>query len=81
MAKKVTIHVEPTVLRSNYSHKKFDPPITVWLNEAATDSIRCHRVEIKGPSVLVHSEEPHKSGSGARVWIECDLNDVIIRRI
>lgn len=33
------------------------------------------RVEINGPSVLVHSETPDKCG--ARVWIEADSKDLV----
>lgn len=68
------IHVNQHVIRANKKHGASDPPLTV---KTYRENLRCHEVEILGPSRLVYSPEKPLS-CGARVWIETQA-DVLVR--
>ena len=60
------IHINKHIIAGNRKHGRNDAPISVKVGK---ENHRCHNVEIKGPSVLVHRpDKPLKCG--AKVWIE-----------
>jgi len=60
------IHVNQHVIRANTKSGSRDAPISV---KTSRGNIRCHEVEIHGPSALVYSPD-RPLACGARVWIE-----------
>ena len=71
---KTIIHVNKQIIAANRKHGKDDPPLTV---KTYKSNIKCHEVEILGPSYVVHSpNKPLKCG--ARVWIETEADVVCI---
>jgi hypothetical protein len=52
--------------------KKGEPALIV---RSYKNSQHFSRIEVNGPSVLVHSAEPDRCG--ARVWIEADTADLV----
>lgn len=65
---KKRIHINKHVIAGNKKHGRNDPPITV---KTYKSNDKCHRVEIDGPSVLVHSPDKPLN-CGAVVWIETE---------
>ena len=65
---KTIIHVGQQTIAQNRKYGTNEPPLIVRTYKGAR---RAHRIEIKGPSSIVHS--PHKPlPCGARVWIETE---------
>ncbi len=71
---KARIHVNMHVIRANAKHGTADPAITV---KTYKDNRRAKEVTIDGPSKVVYRPDQPLS-CGARVWIECDNEDVKI---
>ena len=60
------IHINKHVIAANRKHGRNDPPVTC---KVGRENHKGHRVEISGPSVVVHSPgKPMKCG--AVIWIE-----------
>ena len=72
---KAKIHVNMHVIRSNKKNNADDPPLTV---KTYKENRKAKEVSINGPSKVVYSPEKPLS-CGARVWIECDNEDVQIK--
>jgi len=71
---KARIHVNMHIIRANAKHGTDEPAITV---KTYKDNRRAREVSIDGPSKVVYRPEQPLS-CGARVWIECDNDDVKI---
>jgi hypothetical protein len=70
------IHVNQHVIRANKREGTDKAPITV---KTYRDNIRCHGVEVQGPSLVVYSPDKPLS-CGARVWIETEAEITTIDR-
>ena len=66
------IHINQHVIRSNKKHNKREPVITC---KTYKSNDYAHRVKINGPSEVIYSPDKPLS-CGARMWIECDSDDV-----
>ena len=73
---KAKIHVNMHIIRSNKKNNENNPPLTV---KTYKQNRKASEVSISGPSKVVYSPERPLS-CGARVWIECDSEDVQIKQ-
>tara|TARA_R100001463_G_scaffold123794_3_gene180618 strand:- start:297 stop:521 length:225 start_codon:yes stop_codon:yes gene_type:complete len=73
---KAKIHVNMHIIRSNKKNNENNPPLTV---KTYKENRKAKEVSISGPSKVVYSPENPLS-CGARVWIECDSEDVQIKQ-
>lgn len=63
---KKVIHVNRFAIERNHKLQLDDAPLIVRTYKGA---VRCHRVQINGPSTLVYNEKKPLP-CGARVWLE-----------
>jgi hypothetical protein len=60
------IHVDQHTIKRNARTGTSEPPISVKVSRG---SLRCHAVEIVGPSTVIYSPDKPLA-CGARVWVE-----------
>ena len=66
------IHVNMHIIRANKKNDTRDPVITCKTSKSNTYA---YSVDIDGPSKVINSPDKPLS-CGARLWIECDSDDV-----
>lgn len=69
---KARIHINMHIIRANAKHGTDDPAISI---KTYKSNRRAKEVAINGPSKVVYRPDKPLS-CGARVWIECDDNDI-----
>jgi hypothetical protein len=69
---KAKIHINQHRIRANAKDSENRPVVTV---KTYKDNRYGHRVRINGPCEVVYSPDKPLS-CGAKVWIECDSDDV-----
>ena len=69
---KARIHVNMHIIRANTKNGTDDPAISI---KTYKSNRRAKEVAINGPSKVVYRPDKPLS-CGAKVWIECDDNDI-----